>query len=476
MSKRSSPSSSSNAPAAKRFRLSVARSPFGFDTGVVSSSIHRPVPPGKLTHVITNAIHGFRNNNFCDPLFSRPNDIFHVKEVDGMFVKVKESKEPLVKAQCHTPHTLSITKMACDLYETLLRKPRVNLVKRKPTNPSEIDISSAMHINRHKDENSVWIGAQYDSDSVVLKTTTQRDTMYSYLIEAVIHERLMRACPTYVPRLIKVAFETKRPGAKDRLVICSQQLKKHVSVFNWAKKLRGRQTNFRLWKMLKYVCICLNNVQQRAKFTHRDCHCNNVYYDEGNKRECVKFIDFDWSSIRTTNDSVIAKPRYLYDSDRKCYGKNRSVDLCIFMRTLGNTLGEIMKNEHEILHADTFTKDTIAQHRDLVENGSKVKKFVDFIWKPLMLRYEVESKTILQKNLSSRCAQQLYKMNLMPNKKFSHMHAIQSLETKAQKLRKSGKKADGGLIFDYRMGHYEYACMTPDQIIEFLDEHREKMF
>ena len=205
------------------------------------------------------------------------------------------------------------------------------------------------------------------------------------------------------------------------------------------------------------VCVHMpKNVQQRAKFTQLRLYCNNVYYDEGNKRECVKFIDFDWSSIRTTNDSVIAKPRYLYDRSEMLW-QNRSLT-CIFMRTLGNTLGDIMENEHEILHADTFTKDTIARHRDLVENGSKVKKFVDFIWKPLMLRYEVESKTILLKNLSSRCAQQLYKMNLMPNKKFSHMHAIQSLETNAQKLRKSGKKADGGLIFDYRMGHYEYAA------------------
>jgi len=176
------------------------------------------------------------------------------------------------------------------------------------------------------------------------------------------------------------------------------------------------------------------------------------------------------------DDKVLALPRYLYDTDRASYGKNRSVDLCVFLRTLGNTLGEILKQEGKLRSTRTFTSATSAAHRELNQTGSKVKKFIDFIWQPLMKKYEIDSRSVLQTHLMDRNAQQLIKLNRATNGKFSHMHAIASLESKAMERRKKGRKSDGGLIFDYRMGHYEYQSMTPGRVIDFLNQHRSKMF
>ena len=173
---------------------------------------------------------------------------------------------------------------------------------------------------------------------------------------------------------------------------------------------------------------------------------------------------------------MLALPRYLYDTDRASYGKNRSVDVCVFMRTLGNTLGEILKQEAKLRSARTFTSATSAAHRELNRYGSKVQKFVDLIWQPLMDQYEIDSRSVLQSHLMDRNAQQLFKLNRTKKGKFSHMHAIASLESNAVERRKKGRKSDGGLIFDYRMGHYEYQSMTPGKIIEFLNKHRSKMF
>ncbi len=475
MSKRSFSSMSPPTGKRRKFRRVGTHRPFGFDTSSYLDVIDAVSAPEGRTHLITNTISSFVDNDFCRPVFSRPGEEYSVEKIDGMFVKARATEAPLLKAQCHTSHTLSQYKAVHGLYTAILSQPRVSLVTKAATNSSEIDISSARNISRHTSEDSVWVGAKYGDCEVVLKTSTRLSTMYAYLMEALVHERLMRKSASYVPRLIKVAFETKSKDGKDRLVLCSEQLKTHKSVYSWLMKLRGKDCNIRIWKMLRYVCVCLGNIQEYSNFTHRDCHCSNVYYDEGNSRESVKFIDFDWSSIMV-DDKVLALPRYLYDTDRASYGKNRSVDLCVFLRTLGNTLGEILKQEGKLRSTRTFTSATSAAHRELNQTGSKVKKFIDFIWQPLMKKYEIDSRSVLQTHLMDRNAQQLIKLNRATNGKFSHMHAIASLESKAMERRKKGRKSDGGLIFDYRMGHYEYQSMTPGRVIDFLNQHRSKMF
>ena len=457
------------APAAKRFCRAGFSNPFGFQTTACFDVVRRPGPIGETTRLTNNVVTSFRNDK---PVFTRPKQIFSVNKVDGIYVHTREHKSPILKAQCHTEHTLSVYRMAYDIYQMLLRKPRVKLVEREAAHANEISLQGARKLNRPA-HSAVWVHAKYLDQNVVLKTTTRLSTMYSYIIEAVIHERIMRRSPMYVPKLIRVAFES-RPSKEDRLVICSEELRSHKSVFNWLMELRGSNTNFRLWKMLRMVCKSLDNVQRVSKFTHRDCHCNNVYYDETSRKEKIKFIDFDWSTIDV--GKIVSVPQYLYDTTRPKYGQNKSVDVCVFMRTLGNAIRKIIQKEQELREATEFTPATMKAYRYIMENGSPVRKFYDHIWKPLMARYEKESRIVLNKNAGDSVAVALFKLNRGPDKSFGHEHGIRNLDMVAKAKRALGRKADGGKIFDYRMAHYEYPCMTPKLVIAFLDENREKMY
>ena len=158
----------------------------------------------------------------------------------------------------------------------------------------------------------------------------------------------------------------------------------------------------------------------------------NVYYNEQTRQ--IQFIDFDWSCI-WSGRQVVAVPRFLYDTTRAAYGRNRSVDMCIFMRCLGNQI-------------------------------KRAPSFVNRIWLPLMRRYEKESGERLLKKAAGYegvsgevAAIQLYKMGVHTAKgepsKYSHKTGY----------RKYGQE------FDYIMGYYEWPCMTPHAILLFLREH-----
>lgn len=467
--------------AKRRRSTETFQTPFHFAIDRYLDNISRPVPPGPLTHLTSNVIVGFRKNNFCDPIFGRPDDIFEVVSVRGMYVHIKkrnsEKINKVVKPICHTSHTLSIYKMAWDFYQILLSKQRLRLVKEEAICVNKINISRAITSSRHNSETCVYRHAKYNGKYVVLKTSTKLATSLTYVVEAVIHEYLMRRSPSYIPKLIRVAFAEKSPGGKDRLILCSEELRTHKSVNSWLHTMsRNGNPNKRIWTMLKYVCICLRNLQTHAQFTHRDCHTSNVYYDETNRQEKIKFIDFDWSSIRI-HQSVVSVPQYLFDTDRKCYGRNRSVDICVFMRTLGNNLRQILKKERLVSNAVIFTPETIAHASYLKRFGSAVNKFYQCIWEPLMARYDRDSRIVLESHAREDItAVQLLKSCLDKNRNFSHAHGIQNLETGAKAKRAKGGKADGGLIFDYRMGHYEYPSMIPEAVLDFLELHKSKMY
>jgi hypothetical protein len=454
----------------KKFRRVDWQSPLGFDARSCFDVICRPGPIGTTTHLINNVVTSFREH---DPVFAKPNEVFTVDHIDGIYVRTLERESPLLKAQCHTAHTMSTYRLAYEICQILLHKPRVMLVDREADGEHEISIKGATQLKRPS-HSAFWVHAMHQQQHVVLKTTTRLSTMYSYIIEAVIHEQFMRRSPSYVPKLIRVAFEEKKKGAKDRLVICSEELKTHKSVYHWLMTLRGNNANFRLWKMLRVVCKSLENVQRVARFTHRDCHCNNVYYDESNRSESVKFIDFDWSSIDV--GKVISVPQYLYDTSRPAYGQNRSVDLCVFMRTLGRAIRNVIEQEKKLLRATQFTAKTMAAYNYLVKCGSPVQKFYNHIWEPLMVRYETDSRIVLNRLQEDPVAIDLFKLNRGPNKEFGHEYGIRNLDAIAKAKRAKGRKADGGKIFDYRMAHFEYTSMTPREVLKFLDQNRTKVY
>ena len=258
-------------------------------------------------------------------------------------------------------------------------------------------------------------------DFVVLKTTTDPAMQLKYILDAVIHAQTARSVSNYVQKLHFVAFWG------ESLVVCSGQMMEEKSVFSFMNTLKQRQVpDILAYKMVESFCLAPRKLQNRAEFTHRDCHTSNVYYDS--RRKITKFIDFDWSCIRI-GGKIISVPRHLYDTTRAQYGVNRSVDCCVFFRTLG----------HSLINVPIFKKK---------------------IYDPLMRRYEVDSREILKrKSKEDVAAFQLYRFSTINGKisgRYAHRYGIA--------LYKGN--------FDYMMGYYTYTSMTPDFILRFLKKHK----
>lgn len=447
---------------AKRYRQTGFQSPFGFNALSYLNLVSKPGPIGPYTHMLSNTIIKVVNNKLQ---FSKPEKVFEVEELQGLYVKLKGVAARVEKSYCHTPHTASIYKLAHELLRILHCRPRIRMIKNACANHLEVDMRSAVSTTRGSSENRVWLRAKHQGQKVVLKTTTKIETMLRYVIEAVIHEIIMRRSPSYVPALKFIAFAQTADGERDCLVLCSEQLeRKSVNAWIWSlHSLHPRANiNIKLWNMLRQVCICLRNLQKYAHFTHRDCHSNNVYYDENCKPDHVKFIDFDWSSIMY-GGHTLSVPRHLFDTSRPYYAKNRSVDLCIFLRTIGPTLRTPLSLKKKV----SFTrKDMTSMNKwNIFEERSAL--FFEKIWKPIMTRYERESEKILKARAStSKEAMQLLKMNVGPKGEFSHGHGLVNLSKRNPKSVNE---------FDYRMGYFEWPSMTPDAIITFLEQQRKNM-
>lgn len=389
--------------------------PFGFDLGQYVAPVRRDSRLGVRTHHIDNCIIGFRKGQ---PIFENPTRSFTVTQTDGLLATLKGQDRRELVSEFHTSHTVSLFAMAHQIKSKLLMAEGVHLQEAQALEFKQVDLRRSKHQLRHSKTDIVWLNATHLSKTVVLKTTTDPLTMLRYILEAVIHHRLAAVCPGCFPTLYFVGFEKRK-----RLVVCSEQLPT-VSVTHFVRELSANNDHA-VWQMARQVCRTVLKVQQRLRFTHRDCHTSNVYYDK--QENTVKFIDFDWSSL-WWGRSKISVPQYLYDTTRPTYCRNKSVDLCIFWRTLGPTL-------------------------------DRAPHFRDRIYKPLMKRYEEESQRFLRKQSAiDTAAMHLYKASSSDHSMrghYAHRFGLKKYPTN----------------FEYKMAYYEWACMTPNSIIQFMENH-----
>jgi len=374
---------------------------------------------GSRSHHISNYIEHFDERN--QPVFIKPHKKWTVSHVSGIYARFEGGRRRIFVSGMHTSHTVSLYDVAHRIRDALRQQPLVVIQKGASIRFKHVDISSAKSQHRHSSRNKLWLNATHAGRQVVLKTTTNPAMQLTYIIEAVIHFLAHQRCPTYIPRLHFIGF-----AAEDRLVVCSEQLR-IPSVTDFVQTLQHPRPDIMIWRMVRSVCMSLRRLQRTAQFTHRDCHINNVYYDyRGSK---VQFIDFDWSSIRWTN-KIISVPRHLYDTTRAGYGYNRSVDCCVFLRTLGPAL------------------------------KGKVPTFLREIYDPLMQRYEDECRSVLlQKSRSDTAAMQIYRLSTKGGKingQYAHRYGL----------------AKYSKTFEYHMGYYTWTTMTPEAILTFLEQHK----
>ena len=444
-------------PPSKRFR-EPPNSPFGFEIERYALAVRLPCGLRPTAHKLSNTIVGFGPNG--NPRFHRWKDEFKIENVQGTLVSLSLVKHedndtkfvPIPKrvltSELHTPHTVSVYKLAHDILNIIKARPKVSLVTEEAKNEFSVDIRGSKTATRRTSEDKVFLNARWHGERVVLKTSTRLSTVLRYAVEAVIHHIVAKASPSYFPALKFVAVSTD-----DQFVICSEQLRM-PSVFTWVSNLGNvpfKNLNNKLWHMLRNVSRCLKNVQTHAHFTHRDCHTGNVYYDEF-ERESVKFIDMDWSST-VHKGRVIAVPRHLYDSTRP---QNKSVDLCVFLRTLGPSLRrpKHLKEGANLHKWEHFERRT--------------EKFYRHVYLPLMQRYERESEAFLKARIATdSAAVQLYKLCVDKKSKcvdkksnFEHVNGIEKV----------------GVDFDYRMGYFEYDSMTPTSVLSYLEEQKHLMY
>jgi serine/threonine protein kinase len=382
---------------------------FGFSVRQFLKHVQIKSELGPTSHHVENYIQYFQHGL---PVFENKHDVMVVEKTNGMFATIRGKSDRIHISALHTKHTVSLYNVAHCIKTVLEQMPDVLL---RQTDAHSFKTVSVNKSFKHRGHSGVILNARHMGKRVVLKTTTKPMTQLRYIIEAVIHYCLMSQCPQYFPKLHFIGMT-----ADKTLVVCSEQLDS-ISITSFMRLDTTRDKE--VTNMVKDVCQALVNVQSRVRFTHRDCHTSNIYYDS--VTNAVKFIDFDWSCLQYQGRNI-SVPRHLYDTTRAQYCSNNSVDCCIFLRTLGPALK----------HAPLFR---------------------DKIYKPLMLRYEQESRQMLKKwSTTDTAAMQLYKMstcNLKMRGHYSHSHGLN------HKPR----------VFDYLMGYYEWSSMTPQAILDFIN-------
>jgi hypothetical protein len=401
--------------------------PFGFVLDEYLSQIVSEYNLGSISHHITNYIERFVRELDRDkrpvynPVFRHPHKKWTVADVSGIYASFEGEPKRIYISGMHTPHTVSLYSVAHRIRDKLREQSMVVIQQEISNRFKHVDISNAKSQHRHSSKNKLWLSANHFGRQVVLKTTTDPAMQLTYILEAVIHFLASQRCPTYIPPLHFIGF-----AAEDRLVVCSEQLQ-IPSVTGFIHTLRHHNPDKMVWFMVRAVCMSLRWLQRTAQFTHRDCHINNIYYDMRENR--VQFIDFDWSCIRWSN-KIISVPRHLYDTTRTQYGYNRSVDCCVFLRTLGPAL------------------------------KGKVPTFLKEIYDPLMQRYEDECRDVLkEKARSDTAAMQIFKMSTKDGTLrgvYEHRYGIEKYKNK----------------FEYHMGYYTWTSMTPEAILDFLKERK----
>lgn len=422
-----------NARPNKRRRVEHIRAPaidpFGFDLGPYMALVSEDYRFPEQSHRIVNYISGFDAEGVAQ--YERPQKVWQTESINGLFVKFQGDNTKVFISGMHTKHTESMYRMAHGIKAALKRMPECQLARKVSSSFKEVDISRALKQKRHKSTNVLYLKAIHQGEWVVLKTTTDPAMQLKYILDAVIHYHVWRNADRYVTKLHFVAFRG------DALVVCSGQMEE-PSVYGFMNTLHQKYRPDRLvYTMVESFCLAIRKLQKDAQFTHRDCHVSNVYYNM--RKKCTRFIDFDWSCFRCTvrppgtsvsRHKIISVPRFLYDTTRPQYGNNRSVDCAVFFRTLGNSLD----------HCPIFEQE---------------------IYRPLMRRYEVDSREILQRKMrqGDLAALQLYKQSTINGKasgRFGHTYGIMRQKEN----------------YDYSLGYYTYTSMTPEMILRFLRENK----
>lgn len=368
------------------------------------------------THGLDNPVRAFDLRGA--PVFTYPRAKFDVVFEHGARVEIlhKRRQKTVATSALHTPHTISLKKAAHDILIKLRTQPRI--VWDGPSDSLyDIHLSNKQSRKSHGGKLEVWTNARYCGRRVVLKTTKDAAYMLRYILEAVVHTLVFRKCPRAVPTPLLVGLTVD-----NRLVVCMEEL----TMPSVTAYIRHLPTNAcrSLLEMSRHFCETISQVQA-AGFTHRDAHTSNVYVDPRTLR--TRLIDFDWSAIRWGN-TVLSIPRHLYDSTRESYGSNRSVDCCIFFRSLQTQL-------------DKIRLDGVIQY---------VQRFLT----PLMQRYEDECRFSLV-GASDAVSQQLYRVASSTGElrgEYRHVHGLSRLSKD----------------FDYEMGYYEWQTMRPDAILKSL--------
>lgn len=392
--------------------------PFGFDLAPHLSLIDEDTSFGEVSHHLTNFITGFGENG---AMYKDPEKVWKTKDQTGLFATFEHSPQKVFKSGMHTKHTESVFKMAHSVLNELRNQAQATLGTEASFEFKQVDISKSQKQKRHKNANVLYLRAIHKGEWVVLKTTTDPMTQLIYVVDAIIHHHVHHTSSNYLTRLHFVAF------SGEALVVCSGQMTE-TSVCEYVNNIRkfSPRPDIAVYNMVESFCLAIRHLQKKSHFTHRDCHTANVYYNPKNR--CTRFIDFDWSVVRC-GKKIISVPRYLYDTTRPQYGRNRSVDCCVFFRTLGHSLGNC-------------------------------PVFKEKIFDPLMQRYQLDCKQILQRKMDQgeKAAEQLYKMCTKrgnAESEFAHFYALQ-------------RNKD----FDYVLGYYTFTSMTPDIILKFLRENK----
>lgn len=427
--------------------------PLGGSIAQFIGKVQNPTPLGSKTHNIHNNIIKFKNGQ---PIFKFNDKIFSVTNPTGMYANFSGQRNFI--SNFHTNHTVSLYAMAHALLAVL---PSDVIIDTKNTSTyRQIDISNATM--KIRPNGAIYLNAKHQGRTVFLKTTDKPDIKLKYVIEAVIHHLLKMSSPGCVPKLEFVGQTSDK-----QLVICSEQLQ-IPSISTWVQTMQPCNKSLRLRKMLLKVCRAFIIIQRDAKFTHRDCHTGNVYYDEIQQK--IQFIDFDWSCI-CWDKSIISVPRFLYDTTRRTYGTNQSVDMCVFMRNLGRTIRGapefitkiwkplMQRYEDETRNMMNHFRETmnttvieIEQNKVYMEQYSKSKHNLEKQKQTLLKRKSQQENDLM-------CAMQLYKLSTKDKtikSEYAHKYGLESLKNK----------------FDYYMGYFQWESMTPRSIEKFVSNIR----
>jgi tRNA A-37 threonylcarbamoyl transferase component Bud32 len=409
---------------------------FGFD---VSDYLHlisddMTLPPA--VHSLMDTIETFDDSK---PIYKHKFCLYSTTGAKGMYIAQTPNDEssdndtPMDVCQTtlisdfHNIHTESLLCMADELLSTLRMEPSANYQNNGIENSEFKTVYTGNSTTSPGGQTSVLTNCKHMGANVIVKKAISKKDQLRTVLEAVVHLYVEHKHPEFVPKLHFIAFDSD-----NNLVVCSEQVES-TSIHHYIMKTlpREQDQSAALKSMLIGVCTALETVQ-RSEFTHRDLHTSNIFWNH--KTERVTFIDFDWSCI-VVRGKKISIPRFLYDTTRKSYGCNKSVDLCIFMRNVVTTIA----NQNSLRKLSLF--------------GNEVKK--------VMVNYQAECRQMLCREFDNdqekHAAFQLYKTCTKDGtiySEYKHSFGIQRLTDSIE--------------FEYRQGYFEWKSMTPSNVKFFL--------